>query len=629
MDGDDDRLGAPAAERAPEEQHPETADRGGLQGGMPPIAEALGYIGGALALAAVAALLFTFWSTLGPVGHFGIGAALAVAGLAGGFAIGRNKGAAAQRLSHFLLLAGVVGVGVAVGFAVRDALHTYLPRSPSVGVASADAAEWGWFAGALAVALSGGLVWWRHRTVLQHLAFGLGVAAAALLALPLIPVEGPEWGVGATLIAVGVVWGALSLWDRLPPSTVGLVLAALGIFGGIEMMVLMTEPTAVWAMWLGAVACAGLIWAGSRLEELGVLGIGTVGLMALSGQLVGEYLGFGAGTAIALIAIGFALLGIGVRLTLRRTAETSQDRGVASEVAGYLGIALAMGGAGILMVQSWDELGVIGRIMVPLVGTGVAYYSALALERSESGTARRLSQTLLAIGVLSAGITAAMVAQPVAENVFGPSTNGSEPSTDWTVLAGAVSATLIGGVTWLLRKGSLTQVAFMGGAVMSVIAALNFRGPDSSLPFWAFGLLLVALGTVWVALGAAERVVPVRTALATGSVVTLWGLQMMAGGDDGFVVWAALVGIAYGVAAIAASIYLKRAILLGFGAVGVILFSTATVMEVFGDRMGAPILLLVMGVVFIAVAVVIAKVAPRIRREPKTTDVPKAPLTQA
>lgn len=603
------------------------------QKGIPPVAEALGYIGGALALSAVVALLIRFWSQMGIVGHVGIGVVLAAAGLGGGFALRRNEGDAAQRLAHFLLFAGVAGVGATVGFAVHDVLLTYFPTSALYRVARTDASEWGWFAGAFAVAVSGGLVWWRERSILQHLAFGAGVAASSLLALPLVPIDGPEWGAGATLIAVSVVWGALSLRDLLPPRTEGLVLSALGILGGVEMMVLTTTPNLVWPLWLGAAVAAVLIWAGSRIEEMGVLGIGTVGLMIFAGQLVGEYVGFGAGTAIALIAVGFVSLGVSVRATLRQTPETARNRRVAAEVAGYLGVALALGGAGILLVDSWDELGVAGRIIVPAVGTAVAYACGLLLGRSEAGAARRLSQTLLGIGVLSAGITAAMVAEPITESLLGRMPEGA--GAPWPMLAGSAVATLVGGITWWLRKGSITQVAFMGGIVMVVIAALNFNAaldvlvPGATpIPEWIIAAVLVALGTVWVVLGAAERIPPVRTALVMGCLACYQGLQMMAQGNEGLRLWAALLGIAYGVVAIIASIRLKRAILLGFGALAVMTFTVATVVERFARSGGAPIALLVTGVVFIGLAVFVAKVAPRMRRSPARSEEPEAPGQQ-
>jgi len=197
--------------------------------------------------------------------------------------------------------------------------------------------------------------------------------------------------------------------------------------------------------------------------------------------------------------------------------------------------------------------------------------------------------------------------------------NGNDPAMDWTMLAGSTLATIVGGITWRLRKGALTQVAFFAGIVMCVMSAINFSTRYETFPFWVIGAILVAIGTLWVGLGLNERILPVRTALALGCYAALQGFQMMVAGEDGFILWAAMVAIGFSIAAVVASIYVKRAILLGFGSVGIIMFSMVTVMEMFGGRAGAPILLLVMGIVFIAVAVVAAKVAPRIRRTPPTT----------
>jgi hypothetical protein len=430
---------------------------------IPPVAEALGYIGGALALVGLIVLVSRFWPLLGIAGHVGIGVLLAVVGLVGGFLLGRREGDAVQRLSQFLLLVGVAGAGFAVGFLVRDLLVMYSPPGRWIAIHQ-GAAEWGWFAGALALAISGGVVYWRKHTVLQHLVFAVGVAAAALLVLPLMPAGGPLWGVGAVLVVVSLVWGGLSLAGLLPPRTEGLTLSALGIVGGIEMMVLVTEQhSPIWAMWLGVLACAALIYAGSRMEEYGVLGIGTVGLMLFSGHLIGEYLGFGVGTAIALIVFGLALLSVAVWSMLRQTADASRLLRIATEVASYLGIGLAMGGAGILLVQSWALLGIVGRILVPFVGAVVAYVLAVPLARSDHPAARRLSQTLYAVGVLAAGITGWSVAESIMRAVMGPAPKdifAFDPGGTWAALIGTVTAAVAGGITWWFRKGSLTLTAF-------------------------------------------------------------------------------------------------------------------------------------------------------------------------
>ena len=475
--------------------------------GIPPVAEALGYIGGALALSAVVALLSTFWPQLGLAGHVAISLTLAVAGLAGGFAFARNETPAAQRLSQFLLLAGVVGVGATAGFAVRDALYYFN------GFGAADAAQWGWFAGAAGVALAGGLVWSRTMSLLHHVLFAAGVAGTVLLSLPLLPFDGPAWAAGAVLVVVALIWGSLSLAHLLPPNQAGVVLGALGVFAGVEMMVIAGSGTLLWALWLGAAACTALVVLGSVIQQYGVLGIGAVGLTAFCAQLVGEYLGFGAGTGIAMVVVGFVVLGIAIRLILRLADDASANRRVASEVAGYLGIALAMAGAGLLVAETWDALGVFGRIAVPLVGAAVAYVAAFALDHRDSSIARRLEQLLLAIGVLATAITAAMIARPITEQLVGITGKEGDAAVNWTTLAASVSATIAGGVVWWLRKGALTQIVFLTGILMNVIVAINFVGPDTTVPLWVFGAVAAAIGIAWVALGAAERIIPVRTAL--------------------------------------------------------------------------------------------------------------------
>jgi hypothetical protein len=582
--------------------------------GIPVVAEALGYVGGALALAAMAALLISFWAQIGIAGHVSIGLVLAVSGLGGGMILGRHEGEAIARLVHFLLAVGVAGVGFAVGFALYDTLVTYV----SPGVSRSLAADWGYFAGACAIAIAAGFVWWGHRSILQHVVFGIGVAGSALLALPLIPIEGYEWGAGAVLVVVALVWGALALKDIVSPRRAGVALAALGIAGGIEMMAVSSEPLLVWPLWLGVTTCAVLVWAGSHLDDIVVLGIGTIALMIFAGQLVAEYLGFGAGTAIALVGIGFALLGACVRMTLRLTEETPKSRRVAGEVLGYLGIALAMGGAGILLQELWDDLGMAGRIAVPAVGAAVAYGSAMLLERSTTMTARRLGQTLLAIGVVSVGVTGAMVAQPLIDARFPDVGRGSVYVEIWTGFVGAVTGVVTGGITWRLRPGSLTQIAFVMAVVMLVMTGMNFATMDDSggTATMAFGGLLLLLGTVWTFLGAVERITPPRTALALGGSVAFLGLQMLTRSGMGeFHTWVGILGVAYGVAFIVGSIYLKRAIMLGFGALYVIVYTMITVMEVFGGRVAAPILLLVTGVVFVVVAVVVAGLSSRMRRQ--------------
>lgn len=590
---------------------------------IPPIAEAFGYVGGALALAAVVALVGTYWTELGVWGRSGIAAMLGVVGLAGGFALDRVDESATKRLAQFLWFIGVAGVGVAVGFLTQDFALNRL--SPPMGVHDAEekAAEWAWFTGALASAIAGGLVYWRSQTWLQHLAFGLGVAAASLLVLPLAPVDGPDWGAGVVLIAVSLVWGAGTFAGWLTPRMEGLGLAAAGLFGGMETVALVGTSPIHWMLWAGAVVCIALVAAGSRLKEMLVLGIGALGLTIFCGQLIGEYLGFGLVASFALVGVGFAMLANAVRMTLAMPddpAERSQMKEFLVEVTGYLGTAFALGGGGMLMAQYWDELGVFGRIAVPLVAAVFAYVCALLLERSSIGSARRLSQVLLAIGGITGAVAIAMVARPFAENVFGPVQN-AEPdhATNWTTLIGAASGTLIGGVTWWLRKGSPTQLVFVSMLVALIFSTWQVAGLDSTPPM-ILGALVTLLGVIWVSLGAANRLIPSATAIAAGSYVVLQGVQtMQAGPDSALFHIAPWIGVALALTAIGFSVWLKRGVLLGCGAFGMVAFSIQLITTLFEGQIGAPVMLLVIGVVFIGVAVMVVFLAPRMRRTTLST----------
>ncbi len=166
---------------------------------IPLAAEILGYVGGALALGAVVALLTAYWVQIGFYGREAIALGLMLAGLLGGYAIARSDTPAANRLSQFLLFIGVIGAGAAVGFGVYELMLRQFPdtiRSTVDVMFRNKGADWAVFWAFATGAVVGGAVWWGRRTVLQHLAFGLGVGIGTLLLLPLLPVRRTGLGRG-------------------------------------------------------------------------------------------------------------------------------------------------------------------------------------------------------------------------------------------------------------------------------------------------------------------------------------------------------------------------------------------------------------------------------------------------
>ena len=127
--------------------------------------------------------------------------------------------------------------------------------------------------------------------------------------------------------------------------------------------------------------------------------------------------------------------------------------------------------------------------------------------------------------------------------------------------------------------------------------------------------VISVLGIVWVVLGTTNRLLPSNTAIASGSLVAIQGLQMLQRTSMGEpVMWASWLALGVSIAAIVVSVIIKRGVLLGFGAFALVMFSIMTIVTVFEGRIGAPIMMLIVGVVFIIVAVVVALLVPRLRR---------------
>ncbi len=589
---------------------------------IPPVAEALGYAGGALALAALVTLVLMFRQALGVWGQAGISAIVAVAGFIGGYFIERLDEPAAKRLSQFLLLVGVAAVGCTVGFVVHDfVLGRFLILDE---INRGKAGEWGWFAGMFAVAVSGGIVWWKRRTWLQHLAFGIGVGTSSLLVLPLLPIEGPDWGAGLTLALVGIVWGALTLAGKLPPDNAGLLLSTSGIVGGIGLMTLAVPPSdqfvvLAWAVWLGIAVSIAIIAAGAWLKRYVALGVGAVGLVCFAIELVTGVFEIGMATPVAFLAVGLALLVLAAWLSNRFASAEKPVVRILAEIAGYAGIAFAVAGAMTLLGQYWDRTSTAVHIGVPAVLAVVAYACAIVVERARTDSARRLSQVLYGGAIAAVGGTAAMIVYPIALNALGelPFTGEGEylaykDAGAWAGFAASVGIVVAGAITWALRPGMITQLTTAVGAFMLILNGFGMV-PPQTVPFWATGVAMAGVGVAWLVVGLLERVKPVNTAIGIGCALTIFGVMQLFDHNGQEQLWAPWLGMILAVAAIVLSIRLKRGVMLGFGAGGVVLFAFALTQMVYEGALAGPVILLVTGVTFMGMAVLVAFMLPRFR----------------
>jgi hypothetical protein len=263
--------------------------------------------------------------------------------------------------------------------------------------------------------------------------------------------------------------------------------------------------------------------------------------------------------------------------------------GVLTEVAGYVGGGLMLGGAFLLVSLNWQQLGrdraawVLLGYAVALVVAAVAAAAGrvVAVGRgAASPVRRRLVGVLLALASAPAALAAGTWAR------------GDEALVGGAVgLAVAVAAyALVPGIPALLAMTVTSGIT--AGAVVSQVH-----------PVPRYGLLIafVALGALWAAAAVATLVRPRWFGLAVAAIFGYIGAQVQLDGTH---------PLAYTLtAAIALACFVGywldgSMVLLALGVVGMTIAVPQAVIDVTGNSLGAPFILLIAGGVLVAVSAV-------------------------
>jgi hypothetical protein len=282
------------------------------------------------------------------------------------------------------------------------------------------------------------------------------------------------------------------------------------------------------------------------------------------------------------------------------------------EILGYVGGALAVGAIVILMANYWDRLGTLGHVGLPGLVSVATFAAGFLVARVEAPSARRLAQFLLFLAVAATGFASGIVVHD-GSCAQAPSDPATARAQAWTSLTGFVVASIAGGVVFRLRRTALQHLAFGVAVAGACLAA----GPlaESWAPSWFRGVLLVAASLAWGALSVRGRLAPANVGLAITSVGLLVGIVTAGAVGHDEVPRATLVaGLAASIGLLGASLALRRGVLLGFGAAGVVVFVPWLLSSVFGETIGVPIAVLLTGVLLVAMAVMVAFVMPRMRR---------------
>ena len=308
---------------------------------FPVVAEALGYLGGALALTGLVLVLVHYWPDLAWVGRLALSGVGAAALVAGGFAVRDQADPALVRLRAFLWLLSSAATAVFVGVLVTE------------GRDLADETVAFWCAAAVAVQ-SGALWRWRDRPVQQIVALG-GLAAAVGTGVSLVAGDAVA---GVALLVLGLGYLALGLTRRTPAVPLTELVAAGALLAGGLVIISASMSAGLLVALATVVGLLGVV-STTRLElhlvDRLVLGLPAVvvGLQLVPSTLV--YFANDAGVVTGLLTwMGGALLLVVVARGLTRFPMPTE----------LLGGLLLLGGAALTGFQ-WEAF-------APVFGAGTA-----------------------------------------------------------------------------------------------------------------------------------------------------------------------------------------------------------------------------------------------------------------
>ena len=268
----------------------------------PLVAEALGYAGGVLAIAAGLYMVRDFWPNLSTGAELAFAAAAWVALGAGGAAVRATGDAALRRLRSVLWLMSTVSLAAFAG-TLADQVWRFGPDGTALVAAAASAAY-------------GAALWWRTRAALQHLAAFASLAVLAGAAVNQLDAGLGAWGPGLGIWGLSALWGVVALRGYLPPGTTGYFAAGIGLLAGAQLTM---QVAACHALALATVA--GLLVAGVLLRQAWLVALGAVGVLLVTPQITSRYLPMSAAAPVAIFVVGVVLLGAAVWLARHRAGS--------------------------------------------------------------------------------------------------------------------------------------------------------------------------------------------------------------------------------------------------------------------------------------------------------------------
>jgi hypothetical protein len=288
--------------------------------------------------------------------------------------------------------------------------------------------------------------------------------------------------------------------------------------------------------------------------------------------------------------------------TAARTPAGERRISLIAEALGYVGTALALAGAAVGLGQRWEDIPTWGQLAIAAAAAVLLLVGGVVLLRQTEPAFRRLQSVLWLLAVGAAAWALAVLGVEVLE------LEGEQ----LVLLLGAGTAVLAA-LLWIVRSNPLQHAALFATLLVALIGAVLCLPGEA--PIWVYALLVWLLGTTWALLGWWRRIEPWWLGIAFGSVGAVVGPAV---GIDSYP-WLLAVALATSVLLMVVSVPTGQVPLLAVGTMGTFGYVTWAVFRYFGETLSVPLTLVVVGGVFLGLAVVAGRLTrvTRGRRRPR------------
>ena len=280
------------------------------------LAEVLAYLGAALVVAAVVAVVASRWEDIAIGGRLAVIGTSTAIGIAGGVLARSRPGAAFDRVTSVLWLASVAGVA---GFAALLFGSEGLELSEDAVPPAVAGVSF-----VLAAAL-----YPLHQRALQLLAAALTSTAFVMSTLVALDGESATTA-GLVAIVIGVAWMLQSLRPVLPPYWTGFLFGGLAAWVGTSML---ASDHSLLGLGLGALGAGAILGLSIHTRDLLQLGVGAIGMFVTLPRLAVELFGSSVGGPLALLLVGVLLLVFALMAGRMKRREAGRKKSNPSETA--------------------------------------------------------------------------------------------------------------------------------------------------------------------------------------------------------------------------------------------------------------------------------------------------------